>query len=148
MAHVIVKLKLRRNGSVDTAVVVYSENPSFGFDKLALQTVLESTFEPKLRKRRRANPSWFYTEVIFARMGKDFPASTDSLGSESKNSKTGTSEFVTPEIIFKARPVYPRRARQAGKEAVVTIRVLVGKKGKVLDVKVMGSPDQLKALDE
>jgi len=152
MASVIVKLKLKRNGSVDTAVVVYSENPSFGFDKLALQTVLESTFETKSMKRRRVNPSWFYTEVIFARMGSTFPANTDSLSSKEEDTSPSDTDFVPfeimPEIIFKGRPEYPRRARQAGKEAVVMLRVLVGEKGNVLDVKVMGSPSQLKALDE
>jgi len=148
---VIVKLKLKRDGAVDTAVVVYCEDPNLGFENLALQTVLESTFEPKLIKRRRIDRSWFYTEVIFARIENYSPPSTDSLSLTVEGYKQNDSNFVPvevmPELIYKGRPEYPELGRLYGMKAVVTVRVLIDEKGNVLDAIVPGNSNTRDSLE-
>jgi len=144
ISSIVVKLKLKRNGSVDTAVVVYCEEPDIGFEELALQTVLESKFHPKLR-RRKVDKSWFYTEVVFNRIGYYPPIDTDSSTSSSTLdiSKIGNSNFVPieimPEIIWKHVPEYPLLARQMGAEGTVFVKVLIGITGRPLDVIVVKS---------
>jgi protein TonB len=53
------------------------------------------------------------------------------------------TEFVPveiyPEIIHKEKPEYPRLAKQAGLEGVVTVQVLVNKEGGVRDVRIARS---------
>jgi TonB family protein len=55
------------------------------------------------------------------------------------------TEFVIvdrhPEFVHTEKPEYPRLARQAGIEGDGWIRVLVGKDGKVLDVKIIKSTE-------
>lgn len=146
-----VKFKLRKSGTVDTADVVYCEKPNNGFEQSALQFDLKSTFRPIIR-RRRVVRSWFYTEIIFARIENNSPPGTDSSSLQAKNSKLIDSNFipveVMPELIYKSRPAYPRRALQYGKGAVVQLRVLVSEKGDVLDVIALGNPSSLKSLEE
>lgn len=139
---VVVKLKLKRNGSVDTAVVVYCEEPDLGFEGLALQTVLETKFHPKLR-RRKVDRSWFYTEVVFNRIGYYPPIDTDSSISSVDSSKPDVSDFIPvdiiPEIIWKSVPKYPRLARRMGAQGTVIVRVLIGITGRPLDVVIAKS---------
>ena len=139
---VVVKLKLKRNGSVDTAVVAYCEELNVGFEELALQTVLETKFHPKLR-RRKVDKSWFYTEVVFKRIGYYPPIGTVSSGSSVDSSKPDDSDFIPveiiPEIIWKHVPKYPRLARQVGAEGTVFVKVLIGITGRPLDAVLMKS---------
>ena len=139
---VVVKLKLKRNGSVDTAIVAYCEELNVGFEKLALQTVLETNFHPKLR-RRKVDKSWFYTEVVFNRIGYYPPIGTVSSSASVDSSKPGHSDFIPvdiiPEIIWKHVPKYPLLARQVGAEGTVIVRVLIGITGRPLDVVIAKS---------
>ncbi len=144
MTSVVVKLKLKRNGSVDTAVVVYCEEPKIGFEKLALETVLETRFHPKLR-RRKVDRSWFYTEVVFNRIGYYPPIDTVNSNSSVDSSKPDVSDFIPveiiPEIIWKNVPDYPRLARQMMVTGRVVVRVLIGITGRPIDVVIQETTD-------
>jgi len=48
-----------------------------------------------------------------------------------------------PEVITKIPPEYPDLARSAGVDGVVQLQALVGKDGKVKDVKVMKGVEML-----
>ncbi|MFZ5980787.1 MAG: energy transducer TonB [Candidatus Zixiibacteriota bacterium] len=63
----------------------------------------------------------------------------------------GIMEFVPvetlPEMVYEVKPEYPRLAKQAGLEAELWMRVLVGKQGKVLDA-VVHKSSGMTAFDE
>ena len=115
---VIVKLKLNRDGSIDTAAVVYCEKPNIGFEESALHCALWNKFHPKLRKRR-VDKSWFYTEVIFSRITLQYTAKTGDTLNPLLGSKPNDTDIATigimPEIIYKSVPEYPSAARGYGK---------------------------------
>ncbi len=137
-----VKFKLGRNGSADSAVVVYCEEPNNGFKESAVQFVLESTFRPKLRKRRVDN-SWFYTEVKFYGIDVFIQLDTDNL----RTSNCPDSLMQEPEIIRKWRSDYPRKALRYGKSARVILRVLIDEKGNAARAIIMADNETLDALE-
>lgn len=122
-----VKFKLRKNGTVDTAVVVYCEEPNNGFEEFALKSVLGTTFAVKF-KRRRVDRSWLYTNVdFFSKRGKD---STEFIPVE-----------VMPELIRKSRPDYPSIARQKKINAKVWVKVLIDEFGRPIDAVIQKTTD-------
>ncbi len=125
-----VKIKLNKRGEVDTADVVYCENPNIGFEESALESVKKRIFSPVIR-RRKVDRSWFYTRVEFDPRKKILSTAFDC---DEENA-------TLPKILIKSRPKYPSIARQTGIDAKVWVRVLVGIDGRPLDVVIQETTD-------
>ncbi len=141
---VVVKLKFDSKGSVDTAVVVYCEEPNIGYEKSAIQAVLESDLKPRF-VRRKVDKSWFYTEVVFNRVGYNRPKDTDSPSLKVDSAKQNGTNIdpveIPPELRIKAVPKYPKRAQRKGVSGTVWLRVLVGITGRPLDAIIQKTTD-------
>ena len=141
---VVVKLRFDSKGSVDTAVAIYCEQPNKGYEESAIKAVVESTLKPKFR-RRKVDMGWFYTEVVFNRVGYNRPKGTKSSGSSVDSTKQNGTRIETveipPELFVKAVPKYPKRAQRKGVSGTVWLRVLVGITGRPLDAIIQKTTD-------
>lgn len=141
---VVVKLRFDSKGQVDSAVAIYCEEPNIGYEESAIKAVLESDLKPKF-VRRRIDKSWFYTEVVFNRVGYNRPNRTVSQSPPVDSAKQNRTKIalaeIRPELRIKAVPKYPTKAKRKGISGTVWLRVLVGITGRPLDAIIQKTTD-------
>ena len=135
-----VKVKLNKEGKVDSAVVLYCEKENYGFEKAALEMAKKSKYTPNsIWKKYRKK--WLYSQLLFTTK----KAGWESAEFYDKHKPNLGDEFIgielMSEIIYKSVPKYPRPAKLLKAEGTVFIRVLIGLTGRPIDVLIDKTTD-------
>ncbi len=120
-----VRAHVQKDGHVDSAEIVYSNNPNYGFEEAARIATLKAEFESKMFK------GWVFVPFDF------FPDS--SLVPELPLPDEYVYCDQPPEMVREETPEYPWSAKQAEIEGTVWIKVLVDAKGRVNEAQVARS---------
>ena len=123
-----VKVKLNKEGKVDSAAVLYCEREDYGFEMAALEMAKKSKYTAKsIRKKYRKD--WLYSQLLFTakKVGWESTEFYD-LHVPRLSSKFILYESM-PEIIHRGRPTYPKKARENHIEGDVHMRMEVSTNG-------------------
>lgn len=124
---VILNVRTDEDGRVDQVKVANSRDPLL--ERAAIEAVKQWRYEPYYSKGIRY-PILFTVTVRF-----QLSHGEGSTGRE----KGDNSPLLRPELIYQVEPVYPERARRAGIEGIVMMRVRTDIKGNVISVEVVRS---------
>lgn len=122
---VILNVRTDEDGRVDQVKVANNIDPHL--TRAAIEAVKQWRYEPFYLKGRR-HPILFTVTVTF-----QLPNGLDN------NVREKAQEGLRPEIIHHVEAVYPERARRAGIEGIVMMRIRTDIEGKVKSIEVIRS---------
>jgi len=126
---VILNVRTYEDGRVDQVKVANSRDPFL--TRAAIEAVKQWRYQPFYLRGKRY-PILFNVTVRFQL----------SYGLDDKNREREQEKetpFIKPEIIHKVEPVYPERARRAGIEGIVMLRIRTDNEGNVNSIEVLRS---------
>ena len=125
---VILNVRTDENGLVDQIKVTNSKDPLL--NRAAVEAVRQWQYQPFFYKGKR-HPIVFTVTVRFKL--------TSGGDEESQEREAEETPGVKPQLIHRVDPVYPERARRAGIEGVVVLKIKTDEEGSVISLVIMRS---------
>lgn len=125
---VILNVRTDENGLVDQIKVTNSKDPLL--NRAAVEAVRQWQYQPFFYKGKR-HPIVFTVTVRFKL--------TSGRDEESQEREAEETPGVKPQLIHRVDPVYPERARRAGIEGVVVLKIKTDEDGNVISLVIMRS---------
>ena len=125
---VILNVRTDENGLVDQIKVTNSKDPLL--NRAAVEAVRQWQYQPFFYKGKR-HPIVFTVTVRFKL--------TSGRDEESQEREAEETPGVKPQLIHRVDPVYPERARRAGIEGVVVLKIKTDEDGNVISWVIMRS---------